>query len=189
LHGISVVEVLFIPFRPEIVQDEAPENVERLTSVREASCVACEKAMGVVVELHSGFAKERKRPSDLKVAMSFPFAPYALEGLLGLLSHGTVKQTMLRGLLSVRIADFTVGGDTHELQPRPHREALVEGEPDDGAHFSWAGVVPYPCNCLLSGCVLQAKTLNERYHARLTRVIPSVDVASLRSVFEKRGVP
>ncbi len=172
-----------------MVQDEAPENVKRLTSVCEASCVVHEKAGSVIVKLHSGFAKERKRPSDLKVAMSFPFAPYALEGLPSLLSHGTVKQTMLRGLLSVRIADFAVGGNTHELQPRPHREALVEGEPDEGAHFSWAGVVPYPCNCLLSGCVPQAETLNEGYHARRTRVIPGVDVASLRSVSKKRGVP
>ncbi len=153
MQGIPVVEVLSTPFRPEIVQDETPENVKRLTSVREASCVVREKAGDVVVELHRGFANERKRPSDLKVAMSFPFTPYALKGLPCLLSHGTVKQTMLRGLLSVRIADFAVGGDTHELQPGPHREALVEGEPDEGAHFSWAGVVPYPCNCLLGGCV------------------------------------
>jgi len=121
--------------------------------------------------------------------MSFPFAPYALEGLPCLLSHGAIKQAMLRGLLSVRIVDLAIGGDTHELQPRPHREALVEGEPDEGAHFSWAGVVPYPSDCLLSGCVPQAKTLNEGYHAWRTRVIPSVDVSSFHSVFEKRGVP
>ncbi|CAK9200165.1 unnamed protein product [Sphagnum troendelagicum] len=98
-----------------MVQNEAPENVKRLTSVREASCVVREKVGSVVVELHSDFAKERKRPGDLKVAMNFPFAPYALEGLPCLLSHGTMKQTVLRGLLSVRIAYFAVGGDTHEL--------------------------------------------------------------------------
>jgi len=96
---------------------------------------------------------------------------------------------MLRGLLSTRIADFAVGGDTHELQPGPHREALVEGEPDEGAHFSWAGVVPYPSSCLLGGRVPQAETLNEGYHVWRTRVILSVDVDSFRIVSEERGVP
>ncbi len=49
--------MLSTPFRPEIVQDEALENVKRLASVRETSCVVREEAGGVVVELHSGFAK------------------------------------------------------------------------------------------------------------------------------------
>ncbi len=176
--------MLSTSFRPEMVQNEAPKNVKRFTSVGVAPCVVRKEARGVVVELHNGFTKERKRPSDLEVAMSFPFVPYALEGLPSLLSHGIVKQTMLRCLLSVQIADLAVGGDPHELQPRPHREALVEG-----AHFSWARVVPYPGNCLLSGCVPQAESLNEGYHARRTCVIPGVDVTSLRSVSEKRGVP
>ncbi len=145
--------MLSTPFHPKIVQNEAPENVKRLASVREAPSVVREEAGGVVVELHGGFSKERKRPSDLKVAMGFPFAPYALEGLPGFLSHGTVEQTMLKGLLDARVADFAVGGDTHELKPGPHRKALVEGEPDEGAHFPRAGVMPYPSNSLLSGCV------------------------------------
>ncbi len=42
MHGIPIVEVLSTPFRPEIVQDEAPENVKRLASVRETSCVVRE---------------------------------------------------------------------------------------------------------------------------------------------------
>ncbi|CAM6005036.1 unnamed protein product [Sphagnum balticum] len=94
---------------------------------------------------------------------------------------------MLRSLLSARIADFAIGGDTHELQPGPHREALVEGEPDEGAHFFWAGVVPYPSNCLLGGSVPQAEPLNEGYHARWTHVIPSIDVASLRREGRPQG--
>ncbi|CAK9213849.1 unnamed protein product [Sphagnum troendelagicum] len=172
-----------------MVQNEAPKNVKRLASVNVAPCVVREKARSVIIELHNDFAKERKRPSDLQVAISFPFAPYALKGLPSLLSHGTIKQTMLRNLLNVRIADLAVGRDTHDLQPRPHWEALVEGEPYEGAHFSLARVVPYPCNCLLNGCVSQAEALNEGYHARRARVIPGIDVSSLRSVSEKRGVP
>jgi hypothetical protein len=110
LKGITVVEVLSAPFRPKVVEDETPENIERLASVRVASDIVRKEAWGVVVKFHSGFAEERKRLIDLKVTVSFPFAPYALEGLPSLLCHGAVEKTMLRGLLSARIADFATRG-------------------------------------------------------------------------------
>jgi hypothetical protein len=118
-----------------VVQDKAPENVKRLPNVREASRVVREEAESVVIELHSDFAEKHKRPSDLQVTMDFPFSPYALESFPCFLSHGAVKQAVLRGLFSTRATNLAVGGDAHELQPRPNREALVEGEPDEGAHF------------------------------------------------------
>jgi len=117
LHRILVVEVLPTPFRPKVVQDEAPEDVERLAGVRVAPGVIREVARGVVFELHGGFPKEHKRPNDLEVATSFPFSPYALVGLPGLLSHGIVEQAVLRGLLSARVADLAIGRDTHGLEP------------------------------------------------------------------------
>jgi len=139
-----------------VVQDKAPEDVERLPSVREASRVVREEARSVVIKLRSDFAKKHKRPCDLQVTMDFPFAPYVFESFPRFLSHGAVKQAMLRGLLGTQATNLAVGGDTHDLQPRPNRVALVEGEPDEGAHFPWAGVVPYPGNGLLGGCVSQA---------------------------------
>jgi hypothetical protein len=74
-----------------MVQDEVPEDVKRLTSVREASSIIHQQTESVIVEPHSSLAEECKRLGDLKVAVNFPFAPYALEGLPSLLSHGTVK--------------------------------------------------------------------------------------------------
>jgi hypothetical protein len=161
LHRIMVVEVFSTPFRPQMVQNEAPEYVERLPNVREASGVVREEARGVIFELRGSFAKERKRPGDLQIAMGFPCAPYALESVPRFLGHGTVEQIVLRGLLGTRAPNLAVGRDIHELQPKPHWEALVEGEPYEGAHFPWSGVVPDPGYGLLGGCVPQSETLDE----------------------------
>jgi hypothetical protein len=60
---------------------------------------------------------------------------------------------MLRGFLGTGTAHLVVGGNAHELQPGSDRETLVEGEPDESAHFSWAGVVPDSGDGLLSGGV------------------------------------
>ncbi len=151
-------------------------------------------AGGVVFELHGGFPEERKRPSDLEVAASVPFSPYALVGLLGLLSHGTVEQAVLRGLLSARVADLAVGRDTHDLKPGLHRKAPIEGKPDEGkpdegTHLLRMGVVPYSSNSLLRGCVPQVESLDVGNHVRRARMLPGVDVSSLRSVPEEGGVP
>jgi hypothetical protein len=91
LKGITVVEVHPAPFRPKVVEDETPEDIEWLASVRVASGVVREDAWDVVVKLHSGFTEEHKRLVHLKVAVSFPFAPYALESLPSLLGHGAVE--------------------------------------------------------------------------------------------------
>jgi hypothetical protein len=98
-----------------VVQDKAPESVERLPNVREASRVVREEAGSVIIELRSDFAEKHKKPSDLQVTMDFPFSPYALESFPCFLSHGEVKQAVLRGLLGTRATNLAVGGDAHEL--------------------------------------------------------------------------
>ncbi len=112
-----------------------------------------------------------------------------LKGVPCFLGHGTFEQAVLRGLLGAQVANFAVGGDVHELQPRPHREALVEGEPYEGAHFLGPGVVLDPGNGLIGGRVLQVEALNEGYHMRGARKAPNVDVTSLRCISEKRSIP
>jgi len=62
-----------------VVEDKAPEDVERLPGVRKFAGVVREEAESVVVEFCTGFAQEHKRPGDCKVAMGFPFVPNALE--------------------------------------------------------------------------------------------------------------
>ncbi len=60
---------------------------------------------------------------------------------------------MLRGFLGVGAAHLAVGGNAHDLQLGSDRKTLVEGEPDESAHFSWVRVVPDSGDGLLSGGV------------------------------------
>ncbi len=80
------------------------------------------------------------------------------------MGHGTFKQAVLRGLLDAQVANFVAGGNVHELQPRPHREALVKGEPYEGAHFPGPGVMLDPGNGLVGGRVRQVEASNEGNH-------------------------
>jgi hypothetical protein len=93
------------------------------------------------------------------------------------------------GLLDAQVANFAVGGNVHELQPRPHREALVKGEPYEGAHFPGPGVMPDHGNGLFGGRVPQVEASNEGYHMRRARKALGVDVTSLRCVSEEGSVP
>ncbi len=172
-----------------MIQNKAPEYVKGLTSVHVSSGVVREQTGGVVVVLRGSFADERKRPGDLEVAVRLPVAPYALEGVPSFLGHGAFEQAVLRGLLDAQVANFVVGGNVHELQPRPHREALVEGEPYEGAHFPGPGVMPDPGDGLIDGRVPQVEASNEGNHMRGARKAPGVDVASLRSISKERSVP
>jgi hypothetical protein len=172
-----------------VVQDKASEDVERLPCVRVSAGIVRKEAERIVVELCGDFAKEHKRPSDLKVSIRFPFTPDALESLPHILSHRAVEQTVLGGLLDARAANLAVGGDTHDLQPGSDREALVEGEPNEGAHFLWAGVVPNSGNGLLRGSVPKAETLDDGYHVRWSCEVSGVNVSSFGGVAKEGGVP
>ncbi len=75
------------------------------------------------------------------------------------------------------------------MEPSANREALIEGEPDEGAHFSWASSMPNSSDGLQSSGVTQIKTSDEHDHVRGARMVPNVDVASLGGVSEERRVP
>jgi hypothetical protein len=99
LKGVVIVKVFSTSFRPEMIENEAMEDVERLPGVRESAGVVRKKAGGVVFEFQDGFSKEHKRPRGREVAISFPIVPYALEGFPSVLSHGAIKEAVLRGFL------------------------------------------------------------------------------------------
>ncbi|CAK9881920.1 unnamed protein product [Sphagnum jensenii] len=88
-----VVEVFFAPFRPEVIEDEAMENVERLSGVRKFAGVVHEEVGRIVIKFHGGFTKEHEGPGGSEVTMNFPFVPNALEGLPHVLSHGAINVT------------------------------------------------------------------------------------------------
>jgi hypothetical protein len=73
---------------------------------------------------------------------------------------------VFRSLFGTRAADLALGGEAHDLELGANWEALVENEPDEGAHFSWAGAVPYSGDGLRSCCVPEVEALDERDHVR-----------------------
>jgi len=50
---------------------------------------------------------------------------------------------VLRGLLGAQVAYLALRGEAHEFELGVDWEALVEGEPNEGAQFFGAGVMPY----------------------------------------------
>ncbi len=47
------------------------------------------------------------------------------------------------------------------MEPRAHGEPSIEGQPNEGTHFAWAGVVPDPSHDLGGRGVLEAQPLDE----------------------------
>jgi hypothetical protein len=94
-----VVKMFSTSFRPEVIEDEATEDVERLPRVRESASVICEETGRIVFEFQDGFTKKHEGPGGCEVTMNFPLVPYTLEGLPRVLSHGTIEEAVLRGFL------------------------------------------------------------------------------------------
>ncbi len=72
-----------------------------------------------------------------------PIVPYSFEGSPCFERPVTFEQVVLGGFLRIALVDFAVWEDSHVLQPRPHWQSLIEGDPDEGADFSRTRVVPY----------------------------------------------
>ncbi len=75
------------------------------------------------------------------------------------------------------------------LKPGAYREALVEGYPDEGAHFPRACIVPYPGDHLRRGGVAEVKVLHEGEDARRTRKFLSISVSSFWLCIRRKERP
>jgi len=136
LKGVVVVKVHSAPFQREVVKNKATKDVEWLSGVSVAAGVIREEPWRVIFVLQNGFVEEHKRPGEREATRCVPFDPNPLEGAPHSLGHGAIQKTMLGSFLGARIAHFALGGDSHELKLGADREALIEGEPDECAHFS-----------------------------------------------------
>jgi hypothetical protein len=67
-------------FGPEVVEEEAPEDVKQLPSIGEPARVVTVEVQGVIFFLKNGFAKENEGPGDGKAVGRLPFFPNAEEG-------------------------------------------------------------------------------------------------------------
>ncbi len=62
IKRVEVVEVPSAPLRPEIVEQETSENVQRLPRVGEAARVIREKTVRVVLSFDDSFPQHHKQP-------------------------------------------------------------------------------------------------------------------------------
>jgi hypothetical protein len=130
-----VIEVSFASLGPDMIKNEAPEDVDRLSWVSEATGVIGEMPRGVILSFEDGLSEEDERPGDVELLRSFPLFPYFLVRFPSFKRPGAFEQAVLRGFLLIAFIDFTMRGDTHVLEPHSNRETLVEGYPNEGAYF------------------------------------------------------
>jgi len=148
LDGVLVIKVPSAPFRPEVVEEETPQDVERLTTVSETALVVAMEVRWVVFIFKDGLTQEHGGPCDAEVVGGFPFVPYAEEGVPRLLCWGAFHQAVLSGLQKSLVAPLASGLNAHDLKPGAHGESVVENQPGEGAHLAGSGVMPDPGNDL-----------------------------------------
>jgi hypothetical protein len=153
--GVLVIEVPSAPFRPKVVEEKAPQDVERLTTVSETALVVAMKVRWVVFTFKDGFTQKHGGPSDAEVVGNFPFVPYVEEGVPRLLSQWAFHQAVLSGLQKSLVAPLASGLNAHDLKPGAHGKSVVENQPGESAHLARSGVVPDLGNDLSNRCVAQ----------------------------------
>jgi hypothetical protein len=132
---VLVPEMPFASPGPDVIQDEAPEDVERLSWISEASSVVGEVSRGILLPFEDRFSKEYERPVDVELLRSFPLLPYSLVGFPSFECTGAFEQAVLWGFLLIVFANLAMRGDSHTLEPSSHQESLIESDPNEGAYF------------------------------------------------------
>jgi hypothetical protein len=182
------VEVPTASFGPEVVKKKASEDVERLTSVREAASVVALEVRGVVFLFEDRFPQKDERPGDGEAVGRLPFDPDATESVPSLASGGAFHKAVLGRFREVLIAAFVGSGEPHVLEPRAHREPFIEGQPDEGFDLARAGIVPHPGHNLSCRGVSEVQTLDEVDDPGGVVWFSGVLVAPLGGVSEERSV-
>jgi len=161
LEKVLSVEVLAASLGPEVVEQEAPEDIKGLTTVSETTRVVAVEVRGVVILFEDDFPKEDKGPGDVEVVGRLPFIPDTMEGLPSLLSRGAIHEVVLGRFRESLVTPFACGRNSHDLEPSADRQPIVEDQPGEGPHFAWAGVVPHPGNDLGNRGVSEVEELDE----------------------------
>jgi hypothetical protein len=173
-------------FGPEVVEEKAYEDVKQLSPTRESARVVSLKVRGVVFLFENSFPEKDEGSGDGEAVGRLPFIPSATEGLLG---EGAIHEGVLGRLRETLVTTFAGGLEPHGLEPRAHREPSVEGQPDEGPHLAWAGVVPHPSNDLGGRGVPEVQPLDEVDNPRGAVRFSGVLVAPIGGVTEERSVP
>ncbi len=181
--------MLAASFGPKVVEEKAYEDVKRLSLVRETAPVVSLEVRGVIFLFEDNFPEKDEGPGDGEAVKHFPFLPCATEAIPCLLGEGAIHEVVLGRLRKTLVATFAGGLEPHGLEPSAHQEPFVEGQPDEGSHFAWAGVVPNPSNNLGGRGVPEAEALDEFDNPKGSVRFSCVLVAPLGGVAEEGGVP
>ncbi len=175
-------------FGPEIVEQKAPEDVERLSPIGEAARLIAVEVRGVVFLFQHGFTKKNERLGDVGAVGRLPFAPYVKEGIPGLLSRDAFHEVVLGRLRESLVAAFAGSLDSHGLEPGTHRQPVVEDQPGERPHLARAGIVPHSGNDLDDRRVVKVQLLDEGDDAGSVLLPPDILVSPLSRVSKERGV-
>jgi len=117
LEGVLAVKVFAASLGPEIIEQEALEDVKGLTVVGEAARVIAVKVRGVIILFEDSFPKEDEGPGDVEAVGRLPFVSNTLEGLPSLLSRGAIHEAMLGRFRESLVTALASGRDSHDLEP------------------------------------------------------------------------
>ncbi len=159
-----------------------------MSPIGEAARVIAMEVQGVVFLFEHGITKKNERPGDVGAIGRLPFAPYAEEGIPGLLSRDAFHEAVLGGLRESLVAAFAGSLDSHGLEPGTHRQPVVEDQPGERPHLAQAGIVPHSGNDLDNRRVLDVQLLDEGDDAGSVLLPPGILVSSLGRVSKERGV-
>ncbi len=123
LERILAIEMPSASLGPEIVEEQAPEDVEWLPPVGESTRVVAVEVRGVVFFLKDDLPKEDEGPSEGEAVWCLP---YAEEGFPSQLGKRAVQEAMLGGFRGAVVTALARGLDPHLLEPSAHRQTVVE---------------------------------------------------------------
>ncbi len=142
-EGVQALKMPSASFGLEIIEQEAPKNVEWLSLVGEATRVVSVKVWGVVLLFEHGLPKEHEGPGNAEAVGRLPFAPDAEKNIPSLLGRGAFHETVSARFLEPLVTSFAGGLNSHGLEPSAHRQPVVEGQPGERSHLAGTRVVPH----------------------------------------------
>ncbi len=156
LEGVLAVEVFATSLGPEIVEQEAPEDVKGFAPIGEATRVVVVEVWGVIFLLKDGLPKKDERLGDVEAVGRPPLVPNAMESIPSLLSKGAFHEAVLGGLREPLVATLAGGRDSHNLEPSTNRQPIVKDQLGKRPYLAWAGIVPHSSDVLGNRRVAEA---------------------------------
>ncbi len=147
-EGVHAIKMPSASFKPEIVEQKAPKNVERLSPIGEATRVVMMEVRGVVLLFEHGLPKENEGPGNGEAVGRLPFAPDVEECTPSLLGRGAFHEAVSGRFLEPLVATFAGGLNSHGLESGAHWQPIVEGQPGERSNLVGMRIVPHSGNDL-----------------------------------------